>query len=313
MHAPSTATRQASNHASVPSPQEPSIMTLAASQRPVKIDTANMLGYCCSPRAVAYLWDLASADTSSTRCRFAIIYAMRIIGVVSANASFYAFGGESGPTVGLVWLSLATLPTAVMYFALLNRSLLRRLLVEWEAIYVLGNVLILIVSLAIEFGDIRVVALVCVTPSFLLIALTDALPPGNNIRKTASLSFYSINLLFLLSVWFQLYLNLGVTESFNVTFTDNVAVSALSTARRVCITLILFGAKNLVMRILYPDCLVVLKSRIATRMDADGEHSFVSLTLAEEVGGSSAEWAPSLARSRPTAAAPAATSSGDVV
>lgn len=243
-----------------------------AREQPVIFASNRMLGYSCCPRFCTACWEVALGETPRGRCCLNALQVMRLLGVLAANLSFF----QVGPWRQLVWLSAAALPTAVLYFCLLNRQLLWRLLTDFEALYVLGNAVVLVVFLALEFRDVRIVALMSLVPSFSLIALVDALPPGA-IRKRASVRFYVVNLVFLIVLWAQFYTGVGLDRHVTIRVSDALTFSVVNVAWRAATTLIIFGLRNLRSRVLYPDCLVVLKSRIETTTNASGEHELVSM------------------------------------
>jgi hypothetical protein len=95
-------------------------------------------------------------------------------------------------------------------------------------------------------------------------------------RPQASIRFYVVNLLFLSGLWAQFLTGVGMERDVKLRLSSSLSLSAVAVAWRACTTLIIFGVRNLVMRVAYPDCLVILKSRIETRTSAAGHLELVT-------------------------------------
>ena len=252
--------------------------TYASQSRPLTFATERMLGFALSPRFCTACWWVALAETPQSRRINRVLVVLRMVGVLVTSVAFF----QVGPWRQLCWLAPAALPTAVLYGSLLNRQLVWQLLTDFEALYILLNVVVLVVCAALEFdGDDRVIGIACLVPSFLLIALTDALPPGA-IRKKASVRFYVVNVAFLTVLFAQFCTGHGfdddplmieLTPSLelyrhrvgDIRRPSQLSFSVKGVAWRACSTLLIFGLRNLRSRVLHPDCLVILKSRIETR------------------------------------------------
>jgi hypothetical protein len=162
-----------------------------------------------------------------------------------------------------------TFPSIVCIVASLNAKTVRRLLKEFETLYVLAFVLGMVCMQLALFRDhpAKLGCVVLALPSLLMSGFMDAYIEGG--RVLTSRVFFCLNLAGLLLYLALFVLNLGVFAELSV----HVLSFVFDASSLVCssiVTLVVFGAKNIVMSFARRGSLVTLVSSVCCiLLDAD--------------------------------------------
>jgi hypothetical protein len=177
------------------------------------------------------------------------------------------------PALGLMdagwsWISVISLPYLIGNVLVMNASLfvdVGRYLEPW---FILSNAMVFIIAFtklygngtATDFSGLPIVIVVSVCVTFM-----DAFPPG--LRGKLTVGFTAMTVLFCSIMMSEMYFQTFLTPTFQLDaiVIGNTAWSLESLASTSGSNLILFISKNFIALKRFPECYVVVKSRIETK------------------------------------------------
>jgi len=166
-------------------------------------------------------------------------------------------------------LGVLSIPNCIVYYVVLNRVLVLKLLKNFTFWYLLFNILGVFISLGRLFWDFRIVTLLFAFPNLTLAIFLDALPYAYRYRTWVS--FWSLNLITLCLTQYIIFTHsMDIEYSIRIDDDIQIAVPVTHVASSCNINLLILSAQFMFTLMTSPNSLVILHSPLeSAKVDSD--------------------------------------------
>ena len=228
---------------------------------PQKVDSRDSLAKaCCGQRMSDKIYSVAKKSTWLMHGFFFAGMAAGSLGLIGVIPTVYSL------------LVVMTLPLVISTYLLMSRVLVKKLMSEWETMYMLLQEMAFVIAMidAFRSDPSRVLYMLLYAATLTVVVFNDAKHPGSSRRQQRlEVLFYAMGLL--CNIALIAATQLGFVKDIqsrkftvNIGGTHPVEMDTLLFANYRLLEISFFFAKNAFLKLRYPDAFTVIKARVSS-------------------------------------------------